>query len=243
MLSLPEGLQEKLRGPVASLCWCWKLTRADGLVIGLTDHDRTLVFEGVVFEPDGVAQPPDSEIEAGLSSGRAGLGLVLDHAAITQADLLAGVWEKTRVELYRVDWADTHDRVRTDIWWFGPAVLEDGFCQVELLGREAALERQIGRVFSRTCDARLGDSRCGVSASHPQFELGCDRSFAQCRARFANSTRFRELPKKSPASRPALSKLRRRLPPKIPKQLKMWPIKKLPPPRKLPKPKLFLRKK
>ena len=33
-----------------TLCWCWRLTRRDGVNMGFTDHDRDLQFDGTTFE-------------------------------------------------------------------------------------------------------------------------------------------------------------------------------------------------
>ena len=40
----------------------------------------------------------------------------------------------------------------------------------------------------------LGDARCTVPASHPQFGLGCDRHLGTCRGRFGNVVNFRGFP-------------------------------------------------
>jgi uncharacterized phage protein (TIGR02218 family) len=37
----------------------------------------------------------------------------------------------------------------------------------ELVSLKADLERQIGQVYARTCDAEVGDSRCGVDLGDP----------------------------------------------------------------------------
>jgi len=47
-----SGLLEHLKTGVTTTCRCWALTRRDGVVMGFTDHDRLLTFEGVAFRPD-----------------------------------------------------------------------------------------------------------------------------------------------------------------------------------------------
>ena len=47
MRAIPAELADRLESGAASLCHAWILTRADGVVLGFTDHDRDLVVEGV----------------------------------------------------------------------------------------------------------------------------------------------------------------------------------------------------
>ena len=50
MKSLPPSLQSHLATGATTLAWCWRVTRGDGAVLGFTDHDRDLTFDGTTFE-------------------------------------------------------------------------------------------------------------------------------------------------------------------------------------------------
>ena len=39
-----------------TLATCWRLTRGDGTVLGFTDHDCPLTFDGTAFAPAGSAR-------------------------------------------------------------------------------------------------------------------------------------------------------------------------------------------
>ena len=52
MKSLPPALQAHLDEGTTTLAWCWRITRADEMTFGFTDHDRTLAFDGVDFHPE-----------------------------------------------------------------------------------------------------------------------------------------------------------------------------------------------
>ena len=52
MKSLIPALQAHLDDGTTTLSWCWRITRADGLTFGFTDHDLTLSFDGTEFEPE-----------------------------------------------------------------------------------------------------------------------------------------------------------------------------------------------
>ncbi len=81
MKALPAGLEAHLASGTTTLCWCWRLTRRDGVRQGFTDHDRALVFDGTTFEAatgftaseirDSVGLSVDNlEVESALASGR-----------------------------------------------------------------------------------------------------------------------------------------------------------------------------
>jgi hypothetical protein len=50
MKSISPALAARLASGTTTLALCWKLTRRDGVVLGFTDHDRDIAFDGVVYE-------------------------------------------------------------------------------------------------------------------------------------------------------------------------------------------------
>lgn len=49
MKTLDPALQDHLDGGATTLAWCWKVTRRDGMVLGFTEHDRALNFDGTTI--------------------------------------------------------------------------------------------------------------------------------------------------------------------------------------------------
>ncbi len=194
MLSLPDALADQLASGVTTLCACWRVTRRDGAVSGFTGHDHDLDFDGLVWRSGSGLGGEVPDREAGLAIDTGELAGVLDDAAITEADLEAGVWGGAKLERFCVDWTDPAVRVKTATGYLGEIRRRDGRFEAELLGPEHMLDRVTGRVFARRCDAILGDARCGVAAAHPAFGTGCDQAFATCRDRFANTLNFRGFP-------------------------------------------------
>jgi len=111
MKSLPLALQAHLDDGTTTLAWCWRVTRADGVVLGFTDHDRTLFFLGTSFDPDSgliaseVRSGSDLSVDAQDAEG------VLMSGRITETDIIDGRWDNALVEAWRVNWADTSQRV------------------------------------------------------------------------------------------------------------------------------------
>ncbi len=169
MRTLPPLLASALQSGVTTLCWCWRIARADGAVLGFTDHDRDLAFDGVIYARASARAEGAVESQTGLAGGTASVAGALEDAALSEDDLGKGLYDGAEVELFRVDWTDTTARVLAWSGFLGEVSRGETGFEAELRGREAVLERGIGRVFQRRCDAALGDARCGVDLDQPAF--------------------------------------------------------------------------
>jgi uncharacterized phage protein (TIGR02218 family) len=165
MKKLPDGMQAHLDGGATTLCWCWRLTRGDGVVQGFTDHDRDLSFDGVTYE--AVSGFTASQIESGLGLAVDNLTLsgALSSAALNEADLAAGLYDNAAVRIWRVNWAQPDQRVLMRSGTLGEVTRSGGAFQAEIRGLAQALNQPVGRAFGHLCDADLGDGRCGLAVS------------------------------------------------------------------------------
>lgn len=193
MRDIPGEMADRIESGAATLCHVWLLERADGVRMGFTDHDRDLTVDGVICRAASgwIAGAADSAV--GLGAGAATAGGALDDAAITDADLAAGLYDRARVDLWRVDWRRPDLRVR--LWRATLARMrrEGEAFTADLEGPLAALERVVGRTCGRMCDAVLGDARCRVDrAAFPGAV--CDKRWTTCVATFANGVNFQGFP-------------------------------------------------
>ena len=111
MKTFDPGLQAHLDEGTTTLAWCWRIARADAVTFGFTDHDRALSFDGTDFEPEsGFAA---SEVRSGsdLSVDAQDAQGVLTSGRITETDILDCRWDNASVEVWRVNWAATSQRV------------------------------------------------------------------------------------------------------------------------------------
>jgi uncharacterized phage protein (TIGR02218 family) len=111
MKSLPPGLQAHLDEGTTTLAWCWRIVRSDGVTFGFTDHDRPLAFEGTTFEPESGFTASELRSSADLSVDAQDAEGVLRSDRITETDILDGRWDNAEVEVWRVNWSDTSQRV------------------------------------------------------------------------------------------------------------------------------------
>lgn len=193
MRSIPHELADRIESGAAGLCHAWVLTRADGVRLGFTDHDRDLEVEGVVCRAASGWTVGAVQSEVGLGAGAASVAGGLDDETISDVDVEAGLFDGAVVELWRVDWARPELRVRLWVGTLASIRREGGSFVAELAGPMVALERVVGRTYGRECDALLGDGRCRVDvAAFPG--RGCDKQFATCVGVFGNGVNFQGFP-------------------------------------------------
>jgi uncharacterized phage protein (TIGR02218 family) len=165
MRRLDPRLQARLDGGATTLCRCWRLDRKDGLSLGFTDHDEDLSFEGVAFSARSGMAGSSQETATGLAAGTVEVDGALHSDALSERDIAAGLWDGARVRRWLVDWREPEVRALLFDGTLGEIACEGGAFQAEALGPAAGLNRAIGRAFTRTCDAKLGDRRCAVNLS------------------------------------------------------------------------------
>jgi len=163
MKSLSPALQAHLSSGTTTLCWCWKITRSDGLVLGFTDHDAALVFDGVRYE--AASGFTASEVQGGLDLSVDNLAVAgaLSSASLNEDDLAAGLFDAAAIEIWRVHWAAPDQRVLLRKGVLGEVTRGKTGFAAEMRGLSEALNQPIGRVFGHSCDAVLGDARCTVA--------------------------------------------------------------------------------
>jgi uncharacterized phage protein (TIGR02218 family) len=169
MRTIPEGISAQLALGVTTLAHVWRITRRDGEIFGFTDHDRPLAFDGLTCEPALGLSVGAIEKSVGLGVDTASISGALSSEAITETDLARGLWDGALVELFRVDWREPGARVHLFSGRIGEVRRGGSVFEAELRGLQAALNKPRGRVFSRYCDAMLGDGRCGKDVETAAF--------------------------------------------------------------------------
>lgn len=267
MRDIPSGLAAHIETAATTLCHCWSLTRRDGLVLGFTDHDRRLSFEGVDFAATTGLEAAESAAELGFAIGGGEVAGAFATLGLNEADLARGLYDDARVRVWLVNWADPGQRVLLEEGFVGEIKRGEASFTAEIRSFAKAFDEERGRLYMRSCSADLGDARCGLAlvaaeavvvesdgrlslsaegtdayadghftggrlvftsganvgfatevkrhgreGTQALFQLwqapaaaimagdgfrvtpGCDKSFATCRAKFANGVNFRGFP-------------------------------------------------
>lgn len=163
MKSMPAALQAHLDEGTTTLAWCWRVTRRDGAVFGFTNHDRDLAFDGTAFEAEAGLTPAELRGGTDLSVDAQDAEGVLSSGRITETDILDGLWDGAAVEVWRVNWADTSQRVLLRRGALGQIRRGRLAFVAEVRSMAHKLNETTGRTFQYTCDAALGDARCRVN--------------------------------------------------------------------------------
>ena len=172
-----EGLQSLLDGQTLRLTRIYRVTRRDGTVLRLTDHDQEIVCrEGFL---DGSADPfsgdytytPSTGVfgtairqEAALKATSMELEALIDSSLITDADLRAGLYQNAVVDIAYCDWKYPwmgffrHNEYRlTDF------VYDEERWTATVVNKASELQRKLGKRWSRTCWHTFMDEGCGIA--------------------------------------------------------------------------------
>jgi uncharacterized phage protein (TIGR02218 family) len=171
MRALPAHLSTSLTTGVTTLCRCWLLTRRDGFTLGVTDHDRDLVIEGVLFEANGGFAASATEAGAGMAIGGGEIDGVLTSERIVAGEIEAGLYDSAEVRRYLVDWTQPALDFLADAATLGEIRHGDGRFVAETRNAFHAYDQERGRLYAAACSAELGDARCAVDLTGPPFRV------------------------------------------------------------------------
>lgn len=163
------------------LCHAIKITRQDGFVLRITDHDRVFTFEGEQYQPVTMGELSAERREAALRAGDQEARGFVDGSIVTIPDLLGNRYRGAEVRDVILDWANPrHVPVRHRKWIRTVSWTGSGFVGV-LHARSQVMQRPAGGrfagVFTQQCLYKLGEpNTC-------KADVGIDTIFAGAGAR------------------------------------------------------------
>lgn len=160
---ISAALQAHYQQETTTLATLWKITRRDLQVFSYTDHDEPITFQSLTYAPTSAYDAGTVKTSAAMNVDDVTLTGLLMLDAITAADIEAGLWDGARVEIMEVNYEDL--TMGENVLRFGEVgeVQRDGqLFKIELRGLMQHLQNNIGRIVTASCDADLGDTRCGV---------------------------------------------------------------------------------
>lgn len=169
MRTLPQTMRAALASGATTHCRCWTVTRTDGVVLGFTDHDRPLSFDGITFEASTGLNAEAVESSTGLSVDSHSVSGALSSDAITDEDIERGLYDGAEVTLWLVDWTDPASRLLLTRGHIGEIRRGRAAFEAEVVGLAERLNQPYGRAYLHGCDRRLGDGKCGVDLTQPAF--------------------------------------------------------------------------
>ncbi|PHP68348.1 hypothetical protein CSC94_06805 [Zhengella mangrovi] len=162
MTRLPELLRQHAAREVTTLCQCWQVRRADGRVLGFTDHDAVIRFDGLDHRPQTGFSASEATRSLGLAADATDIEGALSDDGICEADIEAGAYDGATVLTWLVDWQDAAQRALLRTAVIGRIARRDGALVAELQSLSASLDKPHSRIVRRRCAAELGDAACGI---------------------------------------------------------------------------------
>lgn len=166
-MAVSSELMAHLQTGTTTLCRCWRITRKDGVVMGFTDHDRDLSFDGAQYKADTGLTAQALQQSTGLSVDNTEAMGALSSAAVTEADLAAGRYDGAEAEAWLVNWQDPSERHMTFRGHLGEVRAGGGVFRAELRGLTETLNRPQGRAYQPLCSASFGDGACRANLNDP----------------------------------------------------------------------------
>jgi uncharacterized phage protein (TIGR02218 family) len=168
------SLIDHLKTGSTTVCRAWQVRRQDGRILGFTDHDEDLQFDGVTFLARTGFTSSALQQTTGLSVDNTEAVGALSDDAISEIDIQAGRFDNAEVIIFLVNWQDVTERKILFKGSFGEITRKKGEFHVELRSFSEALNRPTGNVIQPECSAVLGDMRCKVDVESPAFRLECE---------------------------------------------------------------------
>lgn len=167
MREFTQEFTDHIKSGSTSLAWCWRIRRKDGIVLGFTDHDEDITCDGTIFSPAHGADTSAVTERQGSSVSTSEIIGIIHAQSIDEDDIMLGRFDAALVETLRVNWQNTAEfaYIRRDE--IGEIIQEDKQFRVELRSAQHKLNQVQGRIYRKTCDAILGEKRCGVDLNAP----------------------------------------------------------------------------
>ena len=162
-------LYAHLETGATTVCRAWSLTRADGMVLGFTDHDQDLVFDAISFKAETGLTARSLQQHTGLSVDNSEAIGGFSDEAITEEYLTAGRYDSAQVKAWLVNWAAVEERVLQFSGHIGDVSHSDGRFTAELRSLSDRLNQPRGRAYHRACSAVLGDGQCRFNMATPNY--------------------------------------------------------------------------
>lgn len=165
--TLSAALAARLASSAHSRATMLRIDLVDGASIGITDHDRDIVFDlgdGALSYDSGTGiLPSDVELSASLEADSFEVtGPLGDSGPVTRAGILGGRFNRARCRLFQVDWAEPSSGAAAILAGnVAQARVEGGRFVIEIVGDAALLDQAVGRLITSSCAWDYGDSNCG----------------------------------------------------------------------------------
>jgi uncharacterized phage protein (TIGR02218 family) len=161
--SISTALAAHYAGSVTTLAILIKITRTDGVILAVTNHDTDITYLSQLYSSKANMDPSSIATNSTMSVDNLDMHGALLSVGITEADIESGLWDNAEIRIYRVNWADLSMGDEKLIrGWIGQISIGRNDFKNELRSLAQKLQNSIGEIVSVNCKADLFDSRCKI---------------------------------------------------------------------------------
>lgn len=188
MRSAPTALENHIAEDSTTIATLWKITRQDATVLGFTDHNADILYDSVTYKAASGFTASAIEHKHDISVDNLDIEGILSSGDITEADIMAGLYDYATVEVFRVNYAAPADgRILFSKGTLGEVKIRKGQFMAEMRSLAQHLQQNIGRIYNTACDAVVGDARCGFSLATASFTVSTTVTSVTSRQKFKAS--------------------------------------------------------
>jgi len=163
--ALSAGMVTHLALDVTTLASCIEMILENGTVHRFTDHPADIVFGGDTYLASVGHEASDPVARNDLAVDGLELTLLIDSPGLSEAELIAGLYDYADFKLFLVEYTDpdTNGDIKIMKGRLGEVGTSKGAtATVELRGLTQHLQKGIGEKYSADCPVELSDPRCGI---------------------------------------------------------------------------------
>lgn len=157
--SIPLTLQSLIDSGDYRLARLWKVTRTDGQVVSVTDHNRNIVYAGVEYESVGAFEASAEDLPDGLTPLDQNATSYISPEKVTEEDLILGKYEGAKIDYFVISWPHP---------WAGFFVyrkyevervtVQNETFVLHLSDLGSKLNTLYGQIYTKECGNELGDA-------------------------------------------------------------------------------------
>lgn len=169
MRDIDPAFQAHLDSGATTICRLWQIIRSDGSHLNFTDHDKDITFQNETFNAESGLTASALQLSSGLSVDNSQASGALSSDQINEEDIRQGLFDNAKIIIWNVNWKDSNQSLKIFEGFLGEIKRSDNAFEVEVKGITDPLNKPVGRVYSKTCQHVLGDSRCSVDLENSEF--------------------------------------------------------------------------
>jgi len=156
------GINAHLLTTVLTLAELYKIEFKDGSVLGLSNHDAEIIYDGVTYYPSVSVSRSAIRSTSEFSVDNLEFTGILDSTYLTDDDLLSGKYDGAEVCVFIINYKSLAGGiVKLRRGQIGNVTYEKGIYKAEIRGMLQKLNKNVIRAYSPECDAEFGNSATG----------------------------------------------------------------------------------